>query len=86
LEGPINKLLSFGEKDGNVDFVAPEVELDNSDAEQPTSEVLAALGEVRTAIHEYQSMREQLKLLTDDTAKNKVEKTKGGRFPLDVSV
>ncbi len=66
LEGSIKKLLAFNEKGGNVDFVAPEEgagdeDNDNADGEAATSALEAA----RSAIHDYQEVREQIKLLTD---------------------
>lgn len=66
LEVSIKKLLSFNEKGGNVDFVAPEEnEEGDSDEPSPTS---AALAQVRAAIHEYQQVREQIKLLEDQSS------------------
>jgi hypothetical protein len=70
LEGSIKKLLLFNEKGGNVDFVAPEADVDGSDAEPDDKDgTLTALVEARTEIHEYQSVREQIKMLTDMTDK-----------------
>jgi hypothetical protein len=68
LEGSIKKLLSFSERGGNVDFVAPEAETDEAEVElDGNEEPLTALAEARAAIHEYQAVREQIKLLADMT-------------------
>lgn len=63
LENSIKKLLTFNEKGGNVDFVAPDIsETDSGEAEEET--VNEALAEARSAIQEYQTEREAVKLLT----------------------
>lgn len=70
LTASIKKLLTFSEKGGAVDFVAPNVEeADTEDGEaQPESDGLkAALIEAKAAIREYQGERETLKLLSDGT-------------------
>lgn len=69
LTASIKKLLTFSEKGGTVDFVAPEVEEPGeSDSEDTDAGSLkAALIEAKTAIREYQGERESLKLLTDGT-------------------
>ena len=70
LEGSIRKLLQFNENGGNVDFIAPEAAPVEADAESKDDEsARIALAEARSAIHEYQSMREQIKLLTNETVK-----------------
>lgn len=69
LEGSIKKLLSFNEKGGNVDFVAPETETDDLHSPADDKGIISALGEARTEIREYQNVREQLKLLTGNTPK-----------------
>lgn len=70
LEGSIKKLLSFNEKGGNVDFVAPETK-DNTDEEiqDGNEERLNALTGVLAVIRDYQATREKLKLLTDQSEK-----------------
>lgn len=68
LEGSIKKLLTFNEKGGNVDFVAPEAQATTEESEEEGSdENLDPLAEVQAVIREYQATREQLKLLTDGT-------------------
>lgn len=66
LDASIKKLLTFNEKGGNVDFVAPDDE-DSEEEESETDglEPLSALSEARQAIQSYQQVREQVKLLTD---------------------
>ena len=65
LTGSIKKLLSFNERGGNVDFVAPEADIGESkDIDKPTT----ALAEARAAIQEYQGVREQIKLLANRSA------------------
>lgn len=66
LSASIKKLLIFREKGGTVDFVAPDVdETDEGGGED--SGLKAALIEAKAAIREYQSERESLKLLSDQT-------------------
>jgi hypothetical protein len=73
LEGSIKKLLLFNEKGGNVDFVAPEVDgADPTSDPEGNKEIRTALVEARAAIHEYQSVREQIKTLTDMTDKGRL--------------
>jgi len=69
LTASIKKLLTFSEKGGTVDFVAPDIEeLDEEDGEDVAdSSLKAALIEAKAAIREYQGERESLKLLTDGT-------------------
>ena len=71
LEGSIKKLLAFNEKGGNVDFVAPDARADELDADPDgKDQPMTALAEARSAIHEYQAVRDQIKLLVDMTAKD----------------
>ena len=66
LKDSIKKLLTFSEKGGTVDFVAPDV--DETDEEGGEGGGLkAALIEAKAAIREYQGERESLKLLSDKT-------------------
>jgi hypothetical protein len=66
LEVSIKKLLAFNEKGGNVDFVAPQVdEKDGQDEGDDSDTAKTALSQVRSAIHQYQNVREQIKLLED---------------------
>jgi len=68
LDASIKKLLAFNEKGGNVDFVAPDSpEDDAADADPESVLPPNALAEARQAIHSYQEVREQIKLLTDAT-------------------
>ena len=66
-ESSIKKLLTFNEKGGNVDFVAPDTDGDDPDEDESegNEERRGALAAVRSAIHEYQEVREQIKLLSD---------------------
>lgn len=71
LTASIKKLLTFSEKGGTVDFVAPEGE-EEPDEEAGGKEaddggLKEALIEAKAAIREYQGERESLKLLTDGT-------------------
>jgi hypothetical protein len=59
----VKNLLEFNEQGGNVDFVAPEPTEEGSEGE-PNSGILSAEF-ARKAIHEYQEVREQLKMITD---------------------
>lgn len=73
LTSSIRKLLTFSEKGGTVDFVAPETEEEPDDADDGDNVaggLKAALIEVRAAIREYQGERESLKLLSDGTKEN----------------
>jgi len=66
LTASIKKLLEFNEKGGNVDFVAPDAAHTNAEnAEDGESDATtrSAITSVREAIHEYQEMREEIKLL-----------------------
>ena len=63
----IKKLLTFSEKGGTVDFVAPEDEEEPEDGDADDGGLKAALIEAKTAIREYQGERESLKLLSDGT-------------------
>jgi len=69
LNRSIEKLLTFNEKGGTVDFVLPR---DGEELEQgreaEADGLKAALIEARAAIREYQGERESLKLLSDGTA------------------
>ena len=67
LEGSIKKLLSFNEKGGNLDFVAPQGVAEDGDDTDGNEENFNPLKEVQTMIREYQAERDQLKLLTDQT-------------------
>lgn len=64
LEASTRKLLSFNEKGGNVDFVAPDGGTSDSEEEGVSDSGIAA---VQAAIRDYQSVREQLKLITDQS-------------------
>ena len=70
LENSISKLLTFAEKGGNVDFVAPEGPDDAEGSGDDGSKTQTALAEARDAIHEFQGEREALKLLTDGSPSN----------------
>ncbi|KQY90819.1 hypothetical protein ASD25_20080 [Brevundimonas sp. Root1423] len=67
----IEKLLTFSEKGGSVDFVAPEENEEEEEEEEGDDvaniKLKAALLEAREAIHEYQGQRLSLKLLSDGT-------------------
>jgi uncharacterized membrane-anchored protein len=65
LNNSIKKLLTFSEKGGTVDFVSPKEGAKDGEAEE--SGLTTALIEARKAIHEYQSERESMKLLSDGT-------------------
>jgi hypothetical protein len=72
LKGSIQKLLSFNEKGGNVDFVAPDTQEDGSSGEpnaggESSGDLKVALAEAQAAIREYQGERENLKLLMHQT-------------------
>jgi len=69
LELAIRKLLAFNEKGGDVDFVAPEIgEEDEEGGEGAEADpASAALGQVRAAIRDYHAVREQIKLLEDQS-------------------
>jgi hypothetical protein len=63
LTNSVKKLLTFSEKGGTVDFVAPGDELDDDvDIE---ADLKTALIEAREAIRDYQGERESLKQLAD---------------------
>lgn len=74
LTASIKKLLTFSEKGGTVDFIAPEDEEEHG--EEGESEATddgglkAALIAAKAAIREYQGERESLKLLTDGTKRS----------------
>jgi hypothetical protein len=63
LEASIKKLLAFNEAGGSVDFVAPEVDEDGE--VEAENKPRSALAQVRAAIQEYQTVREQVRMLTD---------------------
>ncbi len=67
LTSSIKKLLTFSEKGGTVDFVAPEDEQEIEGREADDPGLKAALIEAKAAIREYQGERESLKLLSDGT-------------------
>lgn len=70
LEASVKKLLAFNEKGGNVDFVAPdadEITDHETDEIQPEN---APFADVRAMIHQYQAVRDQMKLITDTTNDN----------------
>lgn len=70
LTASIKKLLTFSEKGGTVDFVAPDVEEqeeEDGEGEAEDGGLKAALIEAKAAIREYQGERESLKLLSDGT-------------------
>lgn len=67
LEKSVKKLLTFSRKGGDVDFVSPATEEDEeSEGENDVSGTLMA--DVRAAIQEYNSVRDEIKLLTDQSA------------------
>jgi hypothetical protein len=74
LDSSIAKLLAFGEKGGDIDFVAPpENETEAEVEENPSSAADPLLDEfkkVRAVIHEYQHQRENLKLLEHKNMQN----------------
>jgi len=61
------RYIIANEKGGNVDFVAPDTDGDDPDEDESegNEERRGALAAVRSAIHEYQEVREQIKLLSD---------------------
>ncbi len=70
LTASIKKLLTFSERGGTVDFVAPDVGEDSEGGDEvgdPENGLRAALLEAKAAIREYQGEREGLKLLSDGT-------------------
>ena len=67
LEASVKKLLTFNEKGGNVDFVAPEADNEEPDESGEANAERDALIEVRAMIRDYQSTREELKLLEDQS-------------------
>ena len=74
LDNSIAKLLAFGEKGGDVDFVAPpedvaEVEVEE-DPGTPAAPLLEEIRKVRAIIQEYQHERENLKLLEHKNPQN----------------
>ena len=70
LENSIKKLLTFNEKGGNVDFVAPDVSESDDDDAEDQSAMNDALAAAREAIQEYQTEREAVKLLIAQNDKN----------------
>lgn len=75
LEKSIDKLVEFGEKGGDVDFVAPPIPEKEKDedpegfAERAIDEnTLKELEEVRRLISDYQEEREAVKLLEDNSS------------------
>lgn len=73
LETSIKKLLAFNEKGGNLDFVAPpEASFENDQDDDGNSEDggRASMAEARSLIHEYQALREQMKLLENKSGKS----------------
>ena len=67
LESAIRKLLAFNQKGGEVDFVTPEIDEDDEDEGAKADPANAALVKVRAAIHDYHQVREQIKLLEDQS-------------------
>lgn len=67
-EASVKKLLEFNEKGGNVDFIAPDDDDDPDDDQNATAR--AALTAAREAIHEYQDMRDNIRLLEDKSKKD----------------
>ena len=65
LEKALKKYISFSEKGGEVDFVAPPELDENSD--DYDNDLARTLGEVRDLIEEYQSEKQQTKLLEGPT-------------------
>ncbi len=65
----IQKLLTFSEKGGSVDFVAPEEEEEELD-DVGDGGLKAALIDARDVIREYQSQRDSLKRLSDGSKDN----------------
>ncbi|MEH6699645.1 MAG: hypothetical protein V7672_13150 [Brevundimonas sp.] len=65
LSASIKKLLTFSEKGGTVDFVAPELdEGEDGSGDADDDELKVALIAAKAAIREYQGERESLKLLS----------------------
>ncbi len=70
LETSVKKLLAFNEKGGNLDFVAPpKAPSEDGEDEEDDDNNRGAMAEVRGLIHEYQSVREQMKLLENRSDK-----------------
>lgn len=72
LTNSIQKLLTFNEKGGVVDFVSPNTAEEPANEEavngnDPESGQRAALLEAQKAIREYQGEREKLKMIADET-------------------
>lgn len=72
LEASVKKLLTFNEKGGNLDFVAPPEGATSGDGEDVSAD-RAAMTEARSLIQEYHAVREQLKLLEDRSREDKSE-------------
>ena len=69
LTSSIQKLLTFSEKGGNVDFVAPDDGAeDDAGAEDLDEKAESSFGDAQRLIREYQAAREKLKLLTHQAA------------------
>lgn len=65
LTASIKKLLTFSEKGGTVDFVAPELEEVEEETDEAEDDALrVALIAAKAAIRDYQGERESLKLLS----------------------
>lgn len=69
LEASVKKLLTFNEKGGNVDFVAPEANDEDADESGEADADREALDEVRAMIRDYQATREEIKLLEHKSTK-----------------
>lgn len=72
LSKAVTKLLAFNRKGGDLDFVAPTTDNDEESDEEsvtPATELLAT----REAIEEYHRMRDELRLLTDQSANDNAQ-------------
>lgn len=73
IEKSVEKLLKFGEKGGDVDFVAPPSTEGDAPDEQNGEDVAAGpndIEQVRQLILEYQRVREDVRLLEDGTQRD----------------
>ena len=65
LESSVKKLLTFNEKGGNIDFVAPEADETTAKEAPDGKEGTSKIGDARAMIHAYQEVREQIKMIED---------------------
>ena len=65
LEASVKKLLTFNEKGGNVDFVAPQIDEEKFDDLHENEDGVHDFRDARALIHDYQKVREQIKMLED---------------------